>query len=110
MNAREEFLSDLAELARDLIPEIADDYRVSDDKECDAPGMQVTIGADESGWSYQTGDNSYTGGAYGYRCWGVGYLYRDTDPEDFARAILEDLESVADSDEKFFFDSAEDSQ
>ena len=34
--------------------------------------LDVTIGADsELSWSYQTGDNSYTGGAYGYPHWAV---------------------------------------
>lgn len=35
-------------------------------------------------WSYQTGDNSFTGGAYGQRYWGVVTLFRDSDPADLA--------------------------
>lgn len=105
--ARDEFIAELAELARDLIPTIHDDYRAYEDADGvnDAPSMLVTIGVDESGWSYQTGDNSYTGGAYGYRYWGVGGLYRDSDPQEWARLIVEDLESAADDETRFFYDS-----
>jgi hypothetical protein len=87
-----ELETEVTALLRALIPEIEDDYRASDDPEDDAPGMQVTIGVNtETGaWSYQTGDNSFTGGAYGYPVWGVGYLYRDSDPADVARDMVDD--------------------
>lgn len=107
MSKRDEFLGELAALARELIPTIGDEYRASDDPSDDTPGMQVTIGADAKGWSYQTGDNSFTGGAYGCAHWGVGYLYRDTDPVAFARGILQDLEIQADEENCFFFDAIE---
>lgn len=103
--ARDAFIAELAELARDLIPTIGDDFRCYPDDTSDEPGMMVTIGVDERGWSYQTGDNSYTGGAYGYAHWGVCSLCRDDDPAEFARAIVEDLESTADGDTQFFFDT-----
>lgn len=106
---RDAFIAELAQLARELIPTIGDDYRASDDPADDEPGMQVTIGANAEGWNYQTGDTSYTGGAYGYANWGIGYLYRDTDPDEFARLLVEDLESEADSDEdaRFFYEDEE---
>lgn len=101
MNNRDELLNDMAALARDLIPTIGDDYRAPYDAENDTPCMQVTIGvecpsADSMSWSYQTGDNSFTGGAYGYAHWGIGYLCRDTVPEDFAREIVSSLEENED--------------
>jgi hypothetical protein len=41
------------------------------------PGMVVTIGYSPNGdWDYQTGDNSFSGGAYGHPHWAVVYLYR----------------------------------
>lgn len=86
-----EFKADLMGLARVLIPTIDDDCRASDDPSDDTPGMCVTVGAGAFGWSYQTGDNSFTGGAYGFAHWGIGYLYRDTSPEEFADAVLSDL-------------------
>lgn len=105
--ARDEFIGELRELARDLIPTIADDYRAYEyhDPEDDVPSMLVTIGADESGWSYQTGDNSFSGGAYHYATWGVQALYRNSDPAEFARLLVEDLESAADDETRFFYDS-----
>lgn len=107
MSKRDEFLGELAALARELIPTIGDEYRASDDPFDDTPGMQVTIGVNAKGWNYQTGDNSFVGGAYGYAHWGVGSLYRDTDPAEFARDILQDLENQTDEENCFFFDAPE---
>jgi len=57
-----------AALLRELIPEIADEYRATDDPEDSEPGMCVTIGTNDEldSWGYQTGDNSYSGGACGF--------------------------------------------
>ena len=84
-------ISELAALIRDLKKDIGDDYRCTDDPDDKTPGMCLTIGADEEGWSYQTGDNSYTGGAYGYAHWGVGHIYRNSNSREVARNILDDL-------------------
>lgn len=89
----EEFRADMVRLVAALIPEIMDDYRayepvLDDSDDSDVPSMLLTIGADESGWSYQTGDNSYTGGAYGYADWSSVALYRDSDPESVADEII----------------------
>jgi hypothetical protein len=100
---REEFIADVASLVAELIPQIDDDYRASececkgpfhgDDHDADClPSMLLTIGADADNWSYQTGDNSYSGGAYGYAVWGVGYIYRDSDPREVAKEIADDID------------------
>jgi hypothetical protein len=79
-------------LFKALKKDIGDDYRATDDPDDNKPGMCVTIGftpADEdsdASWSYQTGDNSFTGGAYGHRIWAVIYLYRRSN----SRALAED--------------------
>jgi hypothetical protein len=86
---RAEFTAQIAALVAELIPTIGDEYRASEDDE--VPGMMLTIGADADGWSYQTGDNSYTGGAYSYSAWGIGYIYRDSDPAQVADDIASDL-------------------
>jgi hypothetical protein len=99
---RDEFKAGLTALIAGLIPKIGDDYRASDDPSDDVPGMQITIGADGDGWSYQTGDNSYTGDAYGYQYWGLGAIYRDSDPAEVAEELLRDLESQ-DCEEGFLF-------
>jgi hypothetical protein len=84
-------LEEVYSLLRDLKPTIGDDYRASEDPEDDKPGMCVTVGSDGESWSYQTGDNSFTGGAYGFSCWGVGYLYRNSNCREVARHIIDEL-------------------
>lgn len=82
----------LISLLTSLIPTIGDDYRATDDPEDNEPGMCVTIGASVDGtWSWQTGDNSFMGGACHHPHWGVGYLYRDSLPKDVADGILDEI-------------------
>ena len=65
--------------------------------------VQVTIGFTPDGpdndpsWSYQTGDNSYSGGAYGHPIWGLAYLTSDSDPVSVARDIADEIESQIES-------------
>ena len=57
--------------------------------------IQVTIGASIDGsWDYQTGDNSFTGAAYRHRDWGVTGIYKDSDCQELARYLLEDLQEL----------------
>jgi hypothetical protein len=79
-------------LLKALKADICDDYRASEDD--DTPGMCVTIGVtiredDTVSWSYQTGDNSFTGGAYSHPHWAVIYLYRRSN----SRQLAEDAAS-----------------
>ena len=61
------------------------------------PGESVTGGDDDSAsWSYQTGDNSYSGGAYGHPVWGVVWISADSDPNEVAQEIAADIESQLD--------------
>jgi hypothetical protein len=59
--------------------------------------VQLTVGAtvDEDGasWGYQTGDNSFTGGAYGHTRWGIAYVTHESDPETVAAEILGEIDS-----------------
>lgn len=86
-------------LLKTLKKDIGDEYRACEDDDC--PGMQVTIGATPQSdgvlhWSYQTGDNSYTGGAYGHAHWGVIYLYRRTNSKEAAHNAVEEIaESIS---------------
>jgi hypothetical protein len=66
------------------------------------PGMLVTIGftpGDDDkdwSWSYQTGDNSFTGGAYGHAHWGVIYLNRRSNSRELAKGAVDEIgDSVA---------------
>ncbi len=85
---------DLKKLVKAVKAEIDDDYRASEDD--DEPGIQLTVGWDGvTDWSFQTGDNSYTGGAYGYPHWAVVSVYRDADSGSIASEIQEQLEEAS---------------
>lgn len=87
-------------LVANLIPCIGDSYRASDDPDDDTPGMCLTIGftpedaQHDCRWAYQTGDNSFSGGAYGHPHWAVVSLYRDSDPAEIAEEIVSELGSI----------------
>ena len=75
-----------AALLRLLKRDIADDYRVEGCEDSSFLTMQVTFGLDASGaWYYQTGDNSFTGGAYGYTAWGIAHLTRRSNCKELAQ-------------------------
>ncbi len=85
-------IKELASLIMHLKKGIGDDYRATDDPSDDVPGMCLTIGCSyDKSWSYQTGDNSYSGGAYGHPFWGVGYIYRNSNSVELAREIINDV-------------------
>lgn len=89
-----QLLEDLTLLVKSLIPDIDDDCVASGDDDGGMPGIDITIGADADGWSYQTGDNSFTGGAYGYASWGISSIYRDSDPAAVARELVASLDEA----------------
>lgn len=88
-------------LFKALKREIEDDYRA--DEFNDKPGMCVTIGftpaecdpgneeSKAASWSYQTGDNSYTGGAYCHPHWAVVSLYRRSNSRELAEDCAEQI-------------------
>jgi hypothetical protein len=83
---------EFAALLRQLKPDIGDDYRSHE--EATRPSMSVTLGvSDDGSWSYQTGDNSFTGGAYGHAYWAV----IDLDRRSNCKALADDaVTQVAD--------------
>ena len=87
-------IKELAALVRSIKLDISDEYRAFDDDE--KPGIQLTIGFDpESGeWSYQTGDNSYSGGAYNYPDWAVIGVYRNTNSREAAKDLISQLDEL----------------
>jgi hypothetical protein len=86
----------------DGIDDIADDDGIDDDDDGDCdPFMDLTIGftpAKEDGtpesWGFQTGDNSYTGGAYSHPHWAVTTLYRDCDPNEVAAEMISQINEL----------------
>ncbi len=55
---------------------------------------QFTISKKSLGlrWNYQTGDNSYTGGAYGHPEWFIVYLTSRTNCSNEAKDIISEIE------------------
>jgi hypothetical protein len=90
-------IKELSALIKAVKQSIDNDCRASDDNEDTLPGIQLTCGINYQGeWSYQTGDNSYTGSAYGYPYWAVISVYRRSNSRDLAREILDQwLELIA---------------
>ncbi len=82
-------IREIRALLIDLKRHIGDEYRA--DEESEAPSMSVTIGTDGNGWNYQTGDNSFTGGAYGFPHWAVVTLERRSNSTDLARDVVSQL-------------------
>jgi hypothetical protein len=81
---------ELAALVRAVKSDISDEYRAFEDD--DTPGIQLTVGCDGAGdWSYQTGDNSYSGGAYFYPHWAVVGVYRNSNCRELAKDIQSQL-------------------
>ena len=87
-------LARVAECLMAIKPGIMNDCRASDDPDDTLPGIQVTLGADcedRGNWAIQTGDNSYSGAAYGYRYWGVSALYRRTNCRELAAELIDQI-------------------
>ena len=98
MNNKHPTIKNLSALFVALKAEIGDEYRAQGDDDATTPSMDVTIGysPDDGSWDYQTGDNSFTGGAYGHPDWAVVTLYRRANSRELAREVicqLSDLES-----------------
>jgi hypothetical protein len=90
MKPRYPTIAELSALVRSIKPYIEDDYLAEDET---IPGIDLTVGFDPetSGWSYQTGDNSFTGGAYPYPFWGVTRVYRRSNSRELARDLIDQL-------------------
>jgi hypothetical protein len=85
-------ISELTQLIRHLKRFITNDM-IDPDSDSKIPVMTLTIGSDLAGeWSYQTGDNSYTGGAYHYPFWAVTYINRRSNSVELARDIVSQLQ------------------
>lgn len=69
------------------------------DSSCSTPYVDVTIGCTfdfgegSIAWNYQTGDNSFTGGAYGHPEWFTTSLLSRTNCKDASEDLIEEIES-----------------
>lgn len=84
-------IKEISRLVRAIKRDISDEYRAYEDDE--TPGILLTVGCDPKtgAWSYQTGDNSYTGDAYGFAYWGVAGVYRRSNSREVARQIIDEI-------------------
>lgn len=58
-------------------------------------GLDVTVATNDGRqWNYQTGDNSYTGGAYGLALWSAKTLFKDTHCGKLAAEIVSELKDM----------------
>ena len=97
MKAKLPTIKELSALVRAVKKDISDEYRAFEDD--DIPGIQLTIGwsprdedwAEAGSWSFQTGDNSFTGGAYGHSIWAVQGVYRRSNSREVAKALIAEL-------------------
>jgi hypothetical protein len=85
---------ELAHYITQLIVDIDDDCRA--DQFTDEPSIQLTLACNDDGSEYatQTGDNSFTGSAYGFPHWAVTTLTRDSEPHATAKVLLRELSDL----------------
>ena len=59
-------------------------------------GLDLTVATSEQGdtWNYQTGDNSFTGGAYSLPHWAVTCVNPDSTVNDLYDAIVDQLSEL----------------
>lgn len=61
----------------------------------DEASLQITFGTTTGkGWGYQTGDNSFTGGAYGHLHWAVVYALMDSTVEELFEEVINQWEEL----------------
>lgn len=93
-------IKELSAIIRDLKTEIGDDMIDPEDErnervfgERALPSMEITVGYDpkDKSWGVQSGDNSYTGTAYGFPIWGVDTFYRRSNSREIARDLIDQI-------------------
>jgi hypothetical protein len=76
-----------------LIQEIRDqDFSFNEDGYIDI--TVASNGVDQYDWGFQLGDNSYTGQCYFYNHWAIGTIDNETDNEELANDLLDQLEEA----------------
>lgn len=76
-------------------PNIRDEYKEDGDS---LPSICLTVGfsPDSGRWDWQSGDNSFSGGAYLHRYWGVRQVYRRSNSRQLAKEIIDEIASQID--------------
>ena len=71
----------------ELIEAVRENLKTYSYEELETATLTIGWHPTSGSWSYQTGDNSFTGNAYGYPCWAVVEVCRETDEADCADLI-----------------------
>jgi len=88
-------IKEIRSLLISLKPGIQDEFRASDDTDDNTPAMPVTIATTNGeSWNFQTGDNSFTGGAYSFRHWHTLTLQRRSNCTELARECVNELRGL----------------
>lgn len=86
-----DLLESLSKIIKSLSSNVTDDMI---DHDWESPAIQITLGISVTNntisWGWQSGDNSYTGGAYSYPYWGIGYVGKDLNDEE-CKSLANDL-------------------
>lgn len=96
------YKKDIVAVLRDQKRYIHDDYRAVDCESDTSPSVDMTFGTDGKGRRFgcQTGDNSYTGDAYGWPHWAIVVLRRRSNCEELADEVLEQWADLVPDDEE----------
>jgi hypothetical protein len=72
---------------------------LAEDNAFEDPGVDLTVAVNDAGdsWSFQTGDNSFSGGAYLNPHWAVVTIGRDSTAEEILSDIIQQLEELLES-------------
>ena len=94
----QDFYDDMEELIHSLSKDLAmhaNEFEFEFDVNGEGVYTELTVGMNEKGeWGWQSGDNSFTGGAYGYPHWAVIHVAPDMtngEVEDAAEDIARQL-------------------
>jgi hypothetical protein len=94
MNPKFPTITEISTLIKVLKKQIGDEYRsTNQDPDDSRPSMDVTLGwtPEDGSWNYQTGDNSFTGGAYGHPHWAVTTIDRRSNSKEVAKDLIDQL-------------------
>ena len=88
----------VADIAQNLFPfpDACEERGCEGCEDCEDASREFTVSMNDKmdEWGFQTGDNSYTGGAYGFPHWGVTHIYADSTPMAIAKEVWEQIEEL----------------
>jgi hypothetical protein len=74
-------ITQVVSYAKDLAKQFSEEYIT----------MTVGFSPDSGQWDYQSGDNSFSGGAYFHPIWGVVDVYKNSNCRELAKDIINQI-------------------